>query len=62
MSEDFPGFRKPTYTPVPDELFDNLLPDLGNAELRALLYIIRRTFQYLRQTEDEGNGLWEYSC
>lgn len=24
----FPGFRKPTYTMVPDELFDQLLADL----------------------------------
>lgn len=44
----FRGFRSPTYTQVPDELFDELLPELSGAELKVLLYIIRRTFGFKR--------------
>jgi hypothetical protein len=44
----FRGFSGPNYTPVPDELFDDLLVDLSGAELKLLLYIIRRTFGFKR--------------
>src|SRR3954465_9258610 len=47
----FRGFRSPTYTQVPDELFDALLPDLSGAELKVLLYIIRRTFGFKRDSD-----------
>jgi hypothetical protein len=47
----FPGFSNPRYTPVPDELFDDLLPDLSGAELKVLLYIVRRTFGFKRQSD-----------
>ncbi len=47
----FRGFKKPTYTPVPDELFDELLPTLGLAELKVLLYIIRRTFGFKKDAD-----------
>ncbi len=39
----FTGFEAANTTPVPDILFDTLLPDLSGAELKVLLYIIRRT-------------------
>ena len=42
----FQGFQAPTTTPVPDELFDRLLAVLSGAELKVLLYIIRRTFGF----------------
>jgi hypothetical protein len=48
----FPGFRKPTYTIVPDELFDELLADLTGSELKVLLYIIRRTFGFKRDSDN----------
>jgi phage replication O-like protein O len=48
----FPGFRKPTYTIVPDELFDELLADLTGSELKVLLYIIRRTFGWKKDTDN----------
>lgn len=55
MSEDsprpFPGFTKPTYTQVPDELFDSLMPDLTEAELKVLLYITRRTFGFGKSSD-----------
>jgi hypothetical protein len=47
----FKGFTSPRYTPCPDELFDELLPDLGHAELKALLYIIRRTFGFKKDSD-----------
>lgn len=48
----FPGFRSPTYTIVPDELFDELLSLLSGAELKVLLYIIRRTFGFKKSSDD----------
>jgi hypothetical protein len=48
----FRGFRSPNYTPVPDELFDELLVELSGAELKALLYIVRRTFGFKRESDN----------
>jgi hypothetical protein len=42
----FEGFDNPTTTPVPDVVFDRFLPILGEAEIKALLYIIRRTLGF----------------
>ena len=39
----FEGFEPANTTPVPDFLFDVLLAHLSEAELKVLLYIIRRT-------------------
>jgi DNA-binding transcriptional ArsR family regulator len=36
---------------VPDTLFDELLSELSGAELKVVLYIIRRTFGFKRQTD-----------
>ena len=47
----FPGFRKPNYTMVPDELFDELMPELTGAELKVLLYVIRRTFGFKKGSD-----------
>src|SRR3990172_4192816 len=52
MNERFPGFRSPNYTIVPDELFDELLVTLSGGELKALLYIIRRTFGFKKDTDN----------
>src|SRR5215216_5971369 len=51
-SSPFRGFRSPNYTPVPDELFDELLVELSGAELKALLYIVRRTFGFKRDRDN----------
>jgi hypothetical protein len=48
----FKGYSKPNYTPVPDELFDDQLPDLSGAELKVLLYIIRRTFGFKKESDN----------
>jgi hypothetical protein len=37
---------------VPDELFDEQLPDLSGAELKVLLYIIRRTFGFKKDSDN----------
>src|SRR6476661_466484 len=50
-SAPFPGFGRPNYTQVPDELFDLLMPCLSECELRVLLYIIRRTFGFKRDSD-----------
>jgi phage replication O-like protein O len=47
----FQGFRSPNYTQVPDELFDELLADLSGAEVKVLLYIIRRTFGFKKESD-----------
>src|SRR5687767_7777107 len=47
----FPGFRSPNYTMVPDEIFDQLLVELTGAELKVLLYIVRRTFGFKRESD-----------
>jgi phage replication O-like protein O len=39
------------YTVVPDDLFDDLLPELSGAELKVLLYIVRRTFGFKKDAD-----------
>jgi phage replication O-like protein O len=47
----FQGFLSPRYTQVPDELFDELMAHLSGAELKVLLYIIRRTFGFKKDSD-----------
>ncbi|MCX7599419.1 MAG: replication protein, partial [Armatimonadetes bacterium] len=47
----FPGFSSPNFTSVPDEVFDLLLSVLTEAELKVLLYIIRRTFGFKKSAD-----------
>jgi len=42
----YEGFTTPNGTFVPDDVFDVLAPRLSEAELRVLLYIVRRTFGF----------------
>ena len=51
MAFQFEGFTAPNGTFVPDELFDILAPELSEAELRVLLYIIRRTFGFKKNSD-----------
>ena len=48
----FDGFKEPGYTQVPDVLFDCLMPDLTGAELKVLLYIIRRTLGFKKNADN----------
>ncbi len=43
---DFQGFDSPGTTATPDYVFDFLLKELTGNELKALMYIIRRTFGF----------------
>ncbi len=47
----FTGFSNPNFTTVPDELFDELVPRLNGAEVKALLYIVRRTFGFKKERD-----------
>jgi hypothetical protein len=47
----FEGFESPNTTPVPDVVFDRFLALLKEAELKALLYIIRRTFGFKKDRD-----------
>jgi len=54
MPEDefrYRGFASPNYTQVPDDVFDLLMPILSGAELKVLLYIIRRTFGFKKDAD-----------
>lgn len=48
----FKGFDSPNSTQVPDQLFDRLLSHLNGAELKVLLYIIRRTFGFKKNNDN----------
>jgi hypothetical protein len=48
----FSGFSFPNTTPIPDQVFDELLPRLSGAELKVLLYICRRTFGFKKASDD----------
>jgi phage replication O-like protein O len=50
-SKKFRGFQSPTTTPIPDEIFDELMTDLTGAELKVLLYICRRTFGFKKASD-----------
>ncbi len=40
------GFSSPRFTQMPNDLVDTLMPELSEAELKVLLYIVRRTFGF----------------
>lgn len=39
-------FQSPNYTQTPNDLFDELLPEMGLAELKVVMCIVRHTFGY----------------
>ncbi len=52
----FAGFATPRYTPIPDALFDELLPDFSGAELKVLLYVMRRTMGFKKDSDTISLG------
>jgi hypothetical protein len=48
------GFRSVNTTQVPDELFDYWLPRLSDAELKVILYIVRRTLGFRKRVDGIG--------
>src|SRR5690348_1032204 len=47
----FAGWDVPHFTPIPDQLLDEWLPHLTEAELKVLLYIMRRTFGFKKNAD-----------
>jgi len=47
----YAGFSTPNTTSVPDDFFDVLAPNLSEAELRVLIYVIRRTFGFKKDLD-----------
>ncbi len=47
----FDGFEPANTVPVPDVLFDELLSVLSGAEIKVMLYIIRRTLGFKKSTD-----------
>lgn len=45
------GFEKPNYTQTPNFLFDSLMAEMGNAELRVVLAVCRKTFGWHKQRD-----------
>ncbi len=52
----FAGFATPRYTPIPDALFDELLPDFSGAELKVLLYVMPRTMGFKKDSDTISLG------
>ena len=49
----FGGFDVPNFTPVPDEFLDDMLPLMkSEAELKILLYAMRRTYGFKRDSDN----------
>ena len=46
MVRKCPPLRRPRYTSCPDDFYDHIAPFLTGAELKVMLYIIRRTFGF----------------
>ncbi len=43
--------RRPTTTPLPDEIYDEWAPQLREAELKVLLYVVRRTLGFRKSAD-----------
>src|SRR5215212_7129830 len=48
----FLGFTRPTTIPIPDQVIDELLPQLSGAELKVVLYICRRTLGFQKLSDN----------
>src|SRR3990167_2667546 len=46
--------NEPNTTQTPNDLFDVLMRDLGHAELKVLLWIVRQTYGWRRSWSDQG--------
>jgi phage replication O-like protein O len=46
-----PGYDKPNYTQIPNVLLDEHLPLMGDAELRVVLVIARKTFGWHKDSD-----------
>jgi len=51
MGKQFEGYDPLRYTQVPDAVFDDQLSQLSHAELKVLLWIVRCTFGWKKQSD-----------
>lgn len=51
MSEKFSGYGRPGYTTIPDFFLDQQMQDLGEAEIKVMLYIFRRTYGWKKEQD-----------
>lgn len=49
-----PKFRKPGYTQIPNEIFDQLMPQLSGAQFKILCLIARKTLGFHRECHAMG--------
>lgn len=63
------GFLSPNYTQTPNNLFDELMQDMTEAELKVVLAIVRKTMGYHKKSDEislslleEMTGLSRQSC
>lgn len=49
--EGFPGYGAPRFTMIPDVLLDRQLRELGHAELKVLLVIMRKTYGWQKDAD-----------
>jgi phage replication O-like protein O len=54
-----PGFISPNYTMTPNDLLDELMPLMGEAELRIVLAAIRKTLGYHRTSDEISRTQFE---
>jgi phage replication O-like protein O len=47
-----PGFKSPRHTQTPNDLFDSLMAEMNEAELKVVLAAIRQTLGYHRNTDE----------
>ena len=55
--EKFTGYHVPNYTQTPNEIFDKFLSKLSHAEMKVLLYIVRRTFGFHKEYKGDAISL-----
>jgi hypothetical protein len=60
MDKSFAGFERSNTTPIPDILFDELLTELSGAELKVLLYIMRRTWGFKKDADAISISQFQY--
>src|SRR5207248_6862149 len=53
------GFHRPTTTQTPDPVFDFWLTRLTGAEMRVLLYAVRRTYGFKKDSDNISLGQFE---
>ena len=54
LPADFKGFPQPQFTPTPNLIFDELLSELSESQLKVLLFLVRQTMGWRKPREDHS--------